>query len=222
VTAPVGNAAPPRARARVRRGASLERIAFGTVDYPEALRARLGPSAPGLIQVIGDPGLLRIPLTAWFSSGRLPADLVIPALEMARAMRDEGVAVASGFHSAVERECLELLVRGSQPVLVCPARTLAGARLPSDRRRAVEEGRMLIVSTQDDAVRRPSARSAEARNRVVAALAERVFIAGAVPGGRLHALAREVASRGQPLSCFDHPANRDLLLLGGAGVACDR
>lgn len=197
-------------------------VRAGAVDYPGSLAARLGPAAPGTIQLIGDPELLRVPLTAWFSSGRLPAQLVIPALELACAMRDEGIVVASGFHSPVERQCLDLLTRGRQPVLVCPARTLEGIRLSPDRRRAVEEGRMLIVSSQDDRIRRASVRSAEVRNRFVAALSERVFIAGAAPGGRLHALAREVASRGQPISCFDHPANRDLLLLGATGVACER
>lgn len=209
-----------RERASLAR-AQIVTVRAGAVDYPEALAARLGPAAPGTIQLIGNPELLRVPLTAWFSSGRLPAQLVIPALELACAMRDEGVAVASGFHSPVERECLDLLARGRQPVLVCPARTLEGTRLSPDRRRAVEEGRMLIVSSQDDRVRRPSVRSAEARNRFVAALAERVFIAGAAPGGRLHALAREIATRRQSISCFDHPANRDLLLLGATGVACD-
>lgn len=191
-------------------------------DYPDVLVGRMGAAAPAAVQLIGPAGLLRQPLLAWFSSGRLPPDLVIPALEMGRRLRDDGVAVASGFHSPVEREFLDILARGRQPVVVCPARTLQGARLPVEWRDAVQAGRMLILSTQDSRVRRPSVRSAADRNAMVAALAERVFIASASPGGRLHSLAREVASRGQPLACFDHPANRDLLLLGATDVSCGR
>ena len=190
----------------------------GDPDYPDMLVGRMSSAAPAAIQLIGNVNLLRQPLLAWFASGRLPADLVIPALDLARRLREEGVAVVSGFHSLVERECQEILLAGRQPVVVCPARSLEGARLRPNLRRGVDEGRVLILSTLEAHVRRPSARSAAARNGIVAALAERVFIAGATPGGRLHALAREVASRGQPLACFDHSANRDLLLLGASGV----
>lgn len=213
----------PEISREVRRQAEVVRtITPADADYPDVLVGRMGAAAPAAVQLIGHAGVLRQPLVAWFSSGRLPPDLLIPALEMARRLRDDGVVVASGFHSPVEREVLEILTRGPQPVVVCPARTLLSARLPIEWRRAVREGRMLILSTQDARVRRPSVRSAAERNAMVSALAERVFIAGASPGGRLHSLAREVASRGQPLACFDHPANRDLLLLGAVGVACDR
>lgn len=78
---------------------------------------------------------------------------------------------------------------------------------------------MVVVTVHSPRVRRPTVKSAELRNRVAAALAERVFIAGATPGGRLHSLAREVAARRQPLACFDHPSNHDLLLLGARAVS---
>lgn len=210
----------PRRRAHG-RVVVMTTVTPGDPDYPDMLVGRMSSAAPAAIQLIGNAGLLRQPLLAWFASGRLPADLVIPALHMARRLREEGAAVVSGFHSLVERECLEMLLAGRQPVVVCPARSLHGARLPPKWRGAVEDGRVLILSTLEARVRRPSARSAAARNGIVAALAERVFIAGATPGGRLHALAREVASRGQQLACFDHSANRDLLLLGAAAVPAE-
>lgn len=211
-----------RRRPALHQAEVVRTVTPGDADYPDVLVGRLGAAAPAAVQLIGRPGLLRQPLIAWFSSGRLPTDLVIPALEMGRRLREDGVAVASGFHSPVERQVLDVLIRGRQPVVVCPARALEGARLPVQWRCALHEGRMLILSTQGSRVRRPSVRSAAERNAMVAALAERVFIASASPGGRLHSVAREVASRGQPLACFDHPANRDLLLLGAAGVPYGR
>jgi len=44
--------------------------------------------------------------------------------------RDDGVTVISGFHTPVEKECLRILLRGSQPVIICPARSIEGMRIP--------------------------------------------------------------------------------------------
>lgn len=197
---------------------SMAVLTSGDGMYPTALPGRLGATAPETIYLVGDPALLQCSATAWFTSERLPAELIIPTLELARQFRDEGVAVISGFHSRVERECLDLLLRGDQPVLVCLARGMSVVRLPKEWRLPVESGRMVVVTAHPPRVRRPSVKSAEVRNRLAAGLAERVFIAGATPGGRLHALAREVAARRQPLACFDHPGNHDLLLLGASAV----
>lgn len=186
--------------------------------YPWGLGDRLGAGAPEVVTVIGDPALLSVGATGLFTSSRLPADLVIPTLELARGWRDAGVAVASGFHAPVERECLELLLTGSQPVLAWLARGVEGMRLDRAWRVAVEQGRLLVASGYGAKLNRATVRSAEGRNRMVAAAAHDVFVAGATPGGRLHGLAREVLARRQPLSCFDHPSNHDLFLLGATGL----
>lgn len=207
----------PGARA-TRADAPVVTIGRTHPEFPQVLVQRLGPAAPDEIHLIGEPSLLSNPFVAWYSSGRLNPELIIPALELARDFRDGSVAVASGFHSRVERECLEILLAGMQPVLLSPARGIERIRLDASHRKALESGRMLILSVHGGTVLRPSGSSSERRNRVVAALADRVFIAGASAGGRLHALAREVSARAQPLSCFDHPSNRDLLLMGATGV----
>lgn len=189
-------------------------IRFGAREYPEALIDRLGAGAPDALHLLGSAEILDRPLTALFCSERVAADLVLPALELSISVRRRGESLISGFHSMVERECLRLLLNGPRPLVACLARGTRGIRLQRGWRQAVESGRMLVMSGCEPGVRRPSARSAEARNRMVAALAERVFFVGTSPGGRLHRLAREVAARGQPLACFDHPANEELLLLG--------
>lgn len=181
--------------------------------YPGLLRARLGGDAPAALTAWGNAALLHLPLVALFCSERAPPVVTERAVALVRDLRAAGVPVVSGFQSPVERACLEALLRGTQPLVVCPARDLARMRLPRPLRPAMEDGRLLLLSACRGR-RRPDARLAEARNRLAAALAERVVVAYATPGGRLHRLAVEVVDRGQPLLCLPDPLNPDLLLLG--------
>lgn len=191
-------------------------------EYPERLLFRLGAAAPDALYLRGDPSILSLPIAAWFASARIPPDLVLPALDQALEARERGEVIASGFHSAVEREWLGLLLGGRRPVVVCPARGIERFRMDRVWDEALEGGKLLLVSSHGSRVTRPTAKSAAVRNRVIAAVAERVFVVAATPGGRLHALAREVLARGQELACFDHPVNEDLLLMGAEPVVPER
>lgn len=197
------------------------RVPAGSPGYPAALREPGGWEAPASLFARGDLSLLRLPLTALLCSVRIPPELVLPALDLARALRDAALPVVGGFQSPLEREGLDLLLRGRAPVVVSPARGIAGMRLPRAWRGALEEGRLLVVS-RFEAPRRPTRELALGRNRLVAALAERICVVHATPGGGLHRVAREALARGRPVACLDHPANRDLLLAGAAVVDPER
>ncbi len=94
----------------------------------------------------GSLRLLEEPLTALFCSSRCPGDLILKTYDLARAMRDAGVPVIGGFQTPMEKECLRLLLRGSQPVVVCPARGIENMRVPRDWRGPLKEDRMLVLS----------------------------------------------------------------------------
>lgn len=162
----------------------------------------------------GERRLLNADLTALFCSRRCPGDLILKSYDVARSLRASGVPVVGGFHTAMEKECLRLLLRGTQPVVVCPARGLGGMRVPRDWWEPLAEGRLLVVSPFSAKVRRPTAALAARRNRLVGELAERVFIAHAAAGGKTETLARELAAEGKPLVTLDSPANANLLEMG--------
>ena len=166
----------------------------------------------------GNLRLLDEPLTALFCSRRCPGDLILKTYDYARALREAGTAVIGGFQTPMERECLRLLLRGRQPVAVCPARGIERMRIPREWRPALDEGRLLILSPFPATARRPTARLAAERNALVAALAERVFIAHAAPGGKTEAFAREVAAAGKPLLTLASAANANLAALGARTV----
>lgn len=66
--------------------------------------------------------------------------------------------------------------------------------------------------------RRVTSSLAAARNRLVAALATRLFIVHAAPGSKTEQLGREAIGWGQPVYTFDHPANARLIDIGAAAV----
>jgi predicted Rossmann fold nucleotide-binding protein DprA/Smf involved in DNA uptake len=84
--------------------------------YPERLCRALGEAAPARLAALGDPGLLREPLLRFVCCASCPGDVILAVYDLALALRDAGVPVVSGFHSPIERECLGMLLRGTQPV----------------------------------------------------------------------------------------------------------
>ena len=108
-----------------------------------------------------------------------------------------GPTIISGFHSPVEQEALIVLLRGPQPVILCPARSLARMRLKPAYWTALEAGRLLLLSPFAESVHRATIEMAYQRNRFVAALADRVLIAYADPDGKTAQLAEDIAGWGK-------------------------
>ena len=169
----------------------------------------------------GNLSLLDEPLTALFCSNRCPGELILKTYDFARAMREASVPVIGGFQTPMERECLRLLLRGTQPVVVCPARGIDNMRIRREWRPALDGGRLLILSPFPATARRPTEELAAQRNHLVADLAQRVFIAHAAPGSKTEAFARCLADDGKPLLTLDSPANANLVEMGAEVVRMD-
>lgn len=115
---------------------------------------------------------------------------------MPRTWRDEGRSVISGFHSPVEKECLRILLRGKQPIVICPARSIEGMRIPADWRPAIESGRMLLLSPFPAKIRRPTSALCDQRNQFAAALASKFHVPYATPNGHLESLIAKMKAWG--------------------------
>lgn len=166
------------------------RLKPNDTHWPKSLTERLGASAPAALKAIGPLALLATRRTALFCSARTPGDAILRAHDTARQLRDEGITVISGFHSPIEKDCLRILLRGKQPIIVCPGRAVEGMRIPPECRAAFEAGRLLFLSPFTEQPKRVTKESALRRNAVVAALADEVFIAHITPGGQTEDLAR--------------------------------
>lgn len=194
--------------------AEAVRIPKVSPDYPATLRKCLGDDAPDALWTLGNRDLLRQQAVALFCSVKCPGNLILKTYDLVRELRDAGVAVISGFHSPMEKECLDLLLRGTQPVIACPARRLSTTRLPAYLRSAVSEGRLLMLSPFGGRVKRPTEATASFRNAFVAALADKVFVAYAAQRSKTENLCRKVLEWGKPLLTFDSSENNSLIALG--------
>ena len=159
-------------------------------SWPPHLATRLESAAPVTLAALGNIDLLAARRVALFCSARVPGDAILRAHDAARRMRDEGVTVIGGFHSPIEKECLRLLLRGKQPVIVCPARAIEAMRIPAGCRPAFAAGRVLFLSPFSKQPKRVTKESAFQRNALVAALADEAFIAHITAGGQTEQIAK--------------------------------
>ena len=166
---------------------------------PECVMERLGGSAPRTLYAAGPLRILATRRTGLFCSARTPGEAILRAHDVARRLRDEGVTVISGFHSPIEKECLKILLRGTQPLIICPGRAIESMPVPVDWRAAFEAGRILFLSPFARRPKRITMESALRRNEVVAALADEAYFAHIEKGGKTDQIVRKLTEWKVPL-----------------------
>ncbi len=186
--------------------------------YPSSLQKYLGRHAPTVITGLGNLDILNHKKLAFFCSVKCPGHLILKAYDLSQSLKHAGVTAIGGFHSPIERECLTILLRGKQPVIVCPARGIKGMRMRAGYRESLEEGRLLFLSPFKESQRRNTVETAIERNRFVAALADAVFVAHASPNSKMEKFCGEVLKLGKSLYSFESDANKCLFNIG-AGVS---
>ena len=208
----------------------IKRYQPGAPDTPPALR-RSAPAGPP-ITLLGDPALLDRKPIALFCSVHCPGDLILKSYDLARALRAAPVTLIGGFQSPIEKEFLELLLRqparprahpepGLPAVIICPARGLGTMRIPRPWRDPLAAGRLLLLSTFPDSLRRPTAATASQRNARVVALAHRILIAHAQQGGKTESLCQQALAAAKPVYTLHSPHNAHLIQLGAQPLSTD-
>ena len=173
---------------------------------------------------------------ALLCSSRCPGTVIVHGLDVAIALKGAPITIVSGFQSPLERESLNFLLKGSSGgvrLVICPARSAVGMRIPVAWKKPMGDGRLTIRSFIDEQSsigllpdvraeslpsrampRRPTTDLAEARNRFVYSISDEVLILHASPGGMLDRLAAEWATAPKPLFTLDDPSNAPLLARG--------
>ena len=190
-------------------------------NYPSALQQHLGKNASDTITAIGNLDILRHNSTAFFCSTKCPGDLIVKTYDITQILRDAGMTVISGFHSPMERECLKILLRGAQPVIICPARSINNMRINKEYKKPLKDGRLLFLSPFDENQRRISAKRALYRNLFVAALSAAVFVIHAAPGSKTESFCKEILSWQKPLYTLNSDYNRNIINIGAHSVKPD-
>ncbi|MEA2040017.1 MAG: DNA-processing protein DprA [Thermodesulfobacteriota bacterium] len=190
-------------------------------NYPLSLKKQLGEDAPKALTAIGNIDILRYNSTGLFCSQKCPGNLILKTYDLAQIFRQAGMTVIGGFHSPMERECLSILLRGTQPVIFCPAKNINGMRIKKEHKKPLEEGRLLFLSPFDETQPRISAKRAHYRNLFVAAMSAAVFITHAEPSSKTEELCRQIISWQKPIYTFSSDYNQNLIEMGVRPVNMD-
>jgi hypothetical protein len=188
-----------------------------SLDFPATLCHGALEGSYSRIWTIGNLDILKTRLIGFFCSIKCPGSVIVHIYDLARALRDSGISVISGFQSPMEKECLDLLLRGRQPVVLCPARNIERMRLPTAWRTPIAEGHLLILSPFSVSHRRPTADLAGQRNLFVSALANAVVIAHANPVSKIDRLHAGMVASGKRAYTLDLPENTSLMSQGVTG-----
>lgn len=191
----------------------------GDFGYPSILQKYFGERGLGIIEVLGSLEVLKEKKLAFFCSVKCPGSLILKTYDLAQRLKEEGIIVISGFHSPVERECLRILLRGTQPIIICPARSLKGMRLRGEYKKPIEKGRLLLLSPFKENQKRNTAETATERNRFVATLADGIFIAHASPNSKMEKFCHEVIKLDKPLYTFQSEMNKSLIHIGAKSLS---
>lgn len=134
---------------------------------------------------IGNLALLDLPLMSIFASVKCPASSILKAHDYAKEIRDGGMGIISGFHAPVEKEVLEVLLKGTCPIIVVLGRRLENSRFPAKWKKEIEKGRLLVISPFKEYQKRVRKEMSLKRNNLAARIAGRVLIVHASEGGSL-------------------------------------
>ena len=123
----------------------LAQVDASSPHFHAHLEHRLGWYSAKNLRALGNIGIASKKKLALFCSKKCPGTLMIRTHDPAHALRDTGVTVIGGFHSPVEKECLNVLLKGMQRMLICPARSLEGMRVPVAWRAPLQQGRLPLL-----------------------------------------------------------------------------
>lgn len=183
----------------------LSIVKIGAPYYPAKLASSELIEPAAMLWAYGPIDIIARSLIGLFCSSQCPGSIVLKTFDAITKMRDEGQIVMGGFHSVMEWECLRILLRGRQPVIWVPARSIVGMRLKPELQPAFKDGRLLILSpfAPTPANARVTAALAHQRNRFVGALADRIFVPHAAPGSRTLLLCNELHRSGKEIVTMD-------------------
>lgn len=149
-------------------------------------------------EYLGNKELLKLEKVAFLSSRKIAPASVLKCYDWAVEMRNAGKCVIGGFHSDIEKDVFDFLLKGEQPVIIVLSRSIYKV-IPQSWQKALDEQRLLIVSLNPNAVRN-SANAAERRNQFLVKNADEVVFGNIHEVSFLKELYEELISQEKKVS----------------------
>ena len=140
------------------------------------------------MKILGNTLFLNRKKIGYFASGTIASQSVLPTLDWAAevAKRDD-VAIVSGFHSKMEREVLDFLLRGQCGIICVLARSIY-KKVPVRFREAYNAGRVLFISPCKTSAVMTSRSLCQQRNEYVASICDELVFSSLRPESSLYPL----------------------------------
>ena len=140
------------------------------------------------METLGNTSLLDRRKIGYFASGSIVSLSVLPTLDWATEVaKREDVAVVSGFHSKMEREVLDFLLRGKCGIICVLARSIY-KKIPEKFREAYNAGRVLFIAPFKTSANRTSRHLCQPRNEYVASISDELIFSSLTPDSSLYPL----------------------------------
>lgn len=162
----------------------------------------------------GNKSILDKQKFAFFCSQKCPGNIIIKSYDLATNLRDKSICVISGFHTPIEQDVLNYLLKGNQPIIICPAKSISNMRIPKEQKNAYKNNRILYISPFTENKNRVSSILSVKRNQFVVDIADHIFIAYAHPQSKTEQLAQYAIDSKKPVYTFDVPETQNLISLG--------
>ena len=127
------------------------------------------------MEYFGNKEILKNYKIGFLCSRKVPAGIILKTYDWAIKQRDEGKCIISGFHSKIEQDVFDILLKGKQPIIMVLARSLK-KRWSKEILEAVNKNRLLIISPFKQQIKRITTENANKRNKIILDLADQIII----------------------------------------------
>lgn len=140
------------------------------------------------MKTLGNISLLERRKIGYFASGTIASLSILPTLDWAtETAKCEDVAIVSGFHSKMEREVLDFLLRGKCGIICVLARSIY-KKIPDKYLEAYNAGRVLFIAPFKTSTTMTSRHLCQQRNEYVASISDELVFSSLSPASSLYPL----------------------------------
>lgn len=139
-------------------------------------------------QYLGNMDLLTLRKVGFLASRKVNPTSVIPTINWANEVsHDPNIAIISGFQSTLEREVLDIILKGTCGIIYALNRSLY-RQIPLNLSPAFDSNRILFISLTSEKTTRPTATNANIRNHYITDIADTLAFASVDEASSLHQL----------------------------------
>ena len=140
------------------------------------------------METLGNISLLDRKKIGYFASGRIVSLSVLPTLDWATELtKRDDVTIVSGFHSKLEREVLDILLRSRCGIICVLARPIYKV-IPDKYHNAFAQNRVLFISYNTAKSTMTSRHLCQKRNEYIASISDELVFSSLSPNSSLYPL----------------------------------